>query len=169
LNKEPLTLIEIIHGDLKPKNVLVYQRDDGIIHAKLTDFGGSVISEDSDLPVLLTQYSHPWAAPERYLNQGYLSRDDAKKSDTFSFGMIWLWLVCSVDEDLLEQWRDSGQLIEQALLCVRKLHVDECQQNTLQRFLSSSLANHVDSRMDMTNLTGYLGIVSPVVDQIDKI
>ncbi|QRV78575.1 mitogen activated protein kinase kinase kinase kinase [Ceratobasidium sp. AG-Ba] len=56
--------VGIIHGDLRPRNVLV--SEDGI--AKLTGFGGAVLERDIPDKNRFFQYSPRWAAPERMLD-----------------------------------------------------------------------------------------------------
>jgi serine/threonine protein kinase len=80
--------VGIIHGDLKPRNILVFKDSDGYV-AKVADFGYStVVANDGwiDMP-----YSKYWSAPEQH-HRGF-RLTDAMKMDAYSFGMLCLWLM----------------------------------------------------------------------------
>ncbi|XP_034446884.1 dual specificity tyrosine-phosphorylation-regulated kinase 4-like [Hippoglossus hippoglossus] len=50
---------KIVHGDLKPENVLIYKKDDEM-HTAVTDFGGSYFMNEDDRPRLFTkEYMSP--------------------------------------------------------------------------------------------------------------
>ena len=83
--------IGIVHGDIKPKNVLVFK--DAItrkITVKVADFGYSTLTVGESGKVLLPK-SEPWNAPEHRF-WGFEVRE-AKKMDVYSFGMLCLWLL----------------------------------------------------------------------------
>ncbi|CAI4215618.1 unnamed protein product [Parascedosporium putredinis] len=81
----------IIHGDIKPTNVIVFREDDGSFTAKVADFGYSVYFSDADQGIKLAQ-SHPWYAPEcnEYRR---MKVQQALKTEVFSFGMLCLWFL----------------------------------------------------------------------------
>jgi serine/threonine protein kinase len=84
--------IDIVHGDIKPDNVLVFTEESGQYKARVTDFGySSRFTNDEDrlkLPI-----SVPWNAPEvDRLNREW-TPSQAKQADLFSFGMLCVWLV----------------------------------------------------------------------------
>jgi serine/threonine protein kinase len=79
----------IIHGDIKPENVLIFgNKTDGFV-AKSSDFGYSTIVAGDDR--INMPKSHPWYAPEHH-HRGF-KHDGAKKMDAYSFGMLCLWLL----------------------------------------------------------------------------
>ena len=83
--------IGVIHGDIKPQNVLVFK--DAItreITAKMADFGYSTITVGESGKVLLPK-SRPWNAPEHHF--GEFEIQEAKKTDVYSFGMLCLWIL----------------------------------------------------------------------------
>uniref|UniRef100_A0A3Q1I0S8 Protein kinase domain-containing protein n=1 Tax=Anabas testudineus TaxID=64144 RepID=A0A3Q1I0S8_ANATE len=55
----------IIHGDIKPDNVLLYKKD-GETRAALSDFGGSYFAKDRDRPPIQTLF---YMAPEMLLGK----------------------------------------------------------------------------------------------------
>ena len=83
--------IGVVHGDIKPQNVLVFK--DVItrkITVKVADFGYSTLIVDEPGKVSLPK-SRPWNAPEHHF--GEFSVQEAKKTDVYSFGMLCLWLL----------------------------------------------------------------------------
>jgi serine/threonine protein kinase len=87
----------MIHGDVKPKNVLVFKqeastRSPEIIYAKLADFGYAGWNKDPDTDVFLyLPRSRPWAAPE-YHHRAF-DLYGAKQLDIFSLGLTCLWIL----------------------------------------------------------------------------
>ena len=83
--------IGVIHGDIKPQNVLVFK--DAItrkITVKVSDFGYSTLTVGESGRVLLPK-SRPWNAPEHH--PGGFKAHEAKKTDVYSFGMLCLWVL----------------------------------------------------------------------------
>jgi len=81
--------IDIIHGDIKPQNVLVFKDATGTT-VKVTDFGYSTLAAAEAGKVLLPK-SRPWNAPEYH--SGEFKAFEAKKTDVYSFGMLCLWVL----------------------------------------------------------------------------
>ncbi|KAF3000786.1 hypothetical protein E8E13_005545 [Curvularia kusanoi] len=80
---------DIIHGDIKPANALVF-RNDKRYTAKLMDFGLSYRDAGEHHPVFVAG-SWPWTAPE--LDKNYCTVAQAKCMDIFSFGMLCFWTL----------------------------------------------------------------------------
>ncbi|MGH8010634.1 MAG: protein kinase family protein, partial [Candidatus Binatia bacterium] len=80
----------IVHGDVKPGNVLVFHHAQQQVVAKLADFSGSIVTVDSRgdkwCPVGGT---HVWRAPECYGSTRY----DVFKTDVYSFGLTALTIL----------------------------------------------------------------------------
>ena len=86
----------IIHGDIKPQNVLLFRNISGGHTAKVADFGySSKYAAPSDL--IYMPRSWPWAAPEWH-HRGFTAAQ-ATKMDTYSFGMLVLWVLFYSAED----------------------------------------------------------------------
>ena len=81
----------VVHGDIKPQNVLVFKDAiTGKITVKVADFGYSTLTVGGSGKVLLPK-SSPWNAPEHHF--GEFKVQEAKKMDVYSFGMLCLWFL----------------------------------------------------------------------------
>jgi serine/threonine protein kinase len=93
----------ILHGDLKPANVLMYpvaQPGDSDCRwiPKLADFGGSALDIAEGATGRLPMRSVPWQAPEW---AEYLSRDGLLRTDLCSLGLtIWSIMANGASLDL---------------------------------------------------------------------
>lgn len=79
----------IVHGDLKPSNILIFCEGEKVI-AKLSDFGCSIlISQEISNKATLKGFSPPWDAPEAGTE---IDLDLLGKTDIYSFGLIYCWV-----------------------------------------------------------------------------
>ena len=161
--------IGIIHGDVKPHNVLIFEERPGLYAAKLSDLGHSIpfCNDDDRAPMACSQ---PWQAPEHSHGERY-QLSDMISMEVYSFGMVCLWLL--FHERLFEQGitfdlrgmeakgldhlnalKNGGGMSEIAQNLTRK--VQELSANqilNLTRFFDSCLApNNVDRGSDMRSL-----------------
>jgi serine/threonine protein kinase len=81
---------DVIHGDIKPQNVLVFKDTTGKTIVKVADFGYSTLNVGEAGKVLLPK-SRPWNAPEHHFGDFKVS--EAKKTDVYSFGILCLWVL----------------------------------------------------------------------------
>jgi serine/threonine protein kinase len=83
---------DVIHGDLKPENVLLFEEpaDTGTLVAKLSDFGFSKISVRDDIR---RGRSRHWDAPEGLQDPGYIQERVSNLSDVYSFGLVAMYIA----------------------------------------------------------------------------
>ena len=100
--------IGVIHGDIKPQNVLVFKdTKTRKITVKVTDFGYSTLTVGESGKVLLPK-SRPWNAPEHRSDSGEFEVQEAKKTDVYSFGMLCLWILFGDRLSNLQQTTADG-------------------------------------------------------------
>lgn len=132
---EAIHAVNVIHGDIKPQNILLFQKGEEWT-AKIADFGGSLIGSEVRGRESLQLVSRYWAAPETVRP---LNAEEMQQADLFSLGMV-LWkilglngliadleeLAGSKDEGVisavLQQLKISGNLSRVAHASVRSRH-----------------------------------------------
>ncbi|KAJ6439093.1 mutator-like element [Purpureocillium lavendulum] len=168
----------IIHGDVKPRNILVFQESPSKYVAKVADFGFSTqfIREDD---LIRMPKSGIWCAPEWH-HRGFRP-EAARKMDIFSFGLVCVWMLfgdnltkssrddgrvvsfeedCNPAQNLLERWKvDHGkdELTAWALSLVRMRA--ELSGSDLATFFKSTLA--IDPHKREINLSRQLHHLDP--------
>ncbi|KAJ4309384.1 hypothetical protein N0V84_011532 [Fusarium piperis] len=85
--------IGIIHGDIKPANVLIFKDPQLTYIAKIADFGSSLLQSDLKAPVRLSFGSEFWQAPEC---REHLDAEQLAKADVYSVGLV-LWRLLGGD------------------------------------------------------------------------
>jgi serine/threonine protein kinase len=140
-----LLTLGCIHGDLKPRNILVYEdhQRDGALFVRITDFGHATIVSGMEDLVKLPE-SKPWAisAPE-YHHKGY-SFDAAIKAMVYSLGVCCLWLVLynkpsDQKDDFYAEAEEAKATLSQVWmldLAQKRLHPSEWISSVLQSLLS---------------------------------
>ncbi|KAI3334721.1 hypothetical protein F4824DRAFT_177811 [Ustulina deusta] len=89
----------IVHGDIKPANVLVF--DDEKPTPKLADFGFAAFASSKHIRIVGTEI---WRAPEITSRLTH-TLEQAKLADAFSFGLLCLWVVFR--QTLLQRFKDQ--------------------------------------------------------------
>lgn len=148
---------DIIHGDIKPSNVLMWERGGGYT-AKVADFGFSTwFRHDNDR--ILMPISAPWTAPE---NQGQaFSFSEAKRLDVYSFSMLCFWFLFSVPVPPETATRDrSEKLVEVATRHVHESHYLQSEtRDALAELFRSGLC--YDAWMRTSNMDHFLRVLAP--------
>lgn len=157
--------IDIVHGDIKPKNVLIFEEEPLKYYARVADFGFSTHFRHDDELIQMPK-SPIWYAPEWHDRN--FRPDAAKKMDVYSFGMLRLWLLlrkdlctntptltnsiqardlfdenCPPEQNLLEQWKSdrNGELLERVTSVVdASLSFSAETKTNLTRFFKATLA-----------------------------
>lgn len=129
---------QVVHGDLKLLNVLVFSRDDGGYNAKLSDFGGALL--DSPQALLQPMGTRPWTAPEYRTNR---SRQDLLQSDVYALGLL-MWRIMldggdpfadkalfalpsgekKVIDDAIDDYKRSGAILSKAKASISRYGKD---------------------------------------------
>ncbi|KAI3322013.1 hypothetical protein HD806DRAFT_523435 [Xylariaceae sp. AK1471] len=177
-----LGLPGIVHGDLKPQNILIFKDKNGSWLAKVADFGFSKW-HTNHLDRLELPRSWPWYAPE-YLEYPDFTPQQAMRMDVFSFGMLCLWLIFEKNlsgviplanelPDILRSSDGIGCPLKLLAECkhyrlltefshrlvMQETTLDVSTQQKLQRLFSSSLSHEPHQRdIDMVHLVNNIGM-----------
>lgn len=166
---------DIIHGDVKPQNVLVFGESEETIVAKVADFGFATVASNDKIDVAT---STPWVAPEVGSRDGH-TLEQAKKTDIYSFGMLCLWVLfrerleeiemrirelgkkyeVAPDIDVLKKWNvadtSANKVQHFALDLAKKLPSDDLKL-VVERVFRETLSVHSDERGDFITIARYL-------------
>lgn len=154
--------LRIIHGDIKPQNVLIFEDESRHYVGKVADFGySSCFASDDDL--LKLPCSKPWHAPEYHHRP--ITPLQAKKMDLYSFGMVCLWLLFynspqdsnrNFDADL-KTVNSASQIASQSILAMGGLST-QCKASLIQ-FFDAALASDPSNRS--SNIQELLELLAP--------
>ncbi|KAF5588661.1 serine threonine kinase [Fusarium pseudoanthophilum] len=98
--------VGIIHGDIKPANVLIFKDPQLTYVAKIADFGSSLLRSDIKSPMKLPFGSGFWQAPEC---RDHLNGDQLTKADIYSVGLVlWRLLAGDMMHLSLDAVKDDG-------------------------------------------------------------
>ena len=109
----------VIHGDMKPNNVLVFHPRGRGYTAKLADFGSSILLSTTELPCLAPLGTRIYRAPECADESIRLGRDDLIRTDLFSLGVTVAFLLVgshisngmmALSESHLQALKEKNQL-----------------------------------------------------------
>ena len=140
---------DIVHGDIKPQNVLIFAHDTEKFVARVADFGFSTQWVGANDNILMPR-SKTWAAPEWH-HRGF-SPAQAKRMDTYSFGMLVLWLIwptTGVHQELYSHYFESGRETDLDVASLVPLLVKSVlhdQKLNLEPYFSAALSKNPASR-----------------------
>ena len=121
----PYWITGIIHGDIKPQSLLIFEENSRII-AKVADFGYATCFQDDSSRISIPK-SEPWNAPEHHDQQ--FRPLEAKRMDVYSFALLCAWLLFEAGSS------DKLQLPSDIVRETSKLvgfGIDEPEKNLLQ-------------------------------------
>lgn len=93
LGVEALHLAGILHGDIKPRNILVFKHEERGFIAKIADFGSSISLYQCTFPRKACLGTSLFCAPELLGSPSNHSRDDLLKAEIYTLGFIFAFLV----------------------------------------------------------------------------
>ena len=153
----------VIHGDIKPENILIYSENDGRYVAKVIDFGYSTLSKTDSDPIKMP-YSELWTAPERHHRE--ILPIQARKMDAYSFGILCLWLLfynkganrdLNFKKDLKDSQKElSGHAFE---LLRASADLENWEKDNMKKVFRSTLAQDPAERT--ANFDELLELLSP--------
>lgn len=150
----------VIHGDIKPQNILVFKEGTGF-NFKVADFGFSVLLDGTESKVNLPM-SRPWNARE---TRG-ISIAEARSADWYSFAMLCFWILLTdrgylpeqesevsfeipdAQETELEKLKESGKLtgIAQEIIA-KKPGLSDDHKSRLATFFQLTLPSYNQDRV----------------------
>ena len=137
---------DIIHGDIKPQNVLIFKGHDGEYTARVTDFGYST-RYANDINFIVMPRSWPWFAPEHDRDNRMWRSFEAKRMDYFSFDLSCLWFLFEKELSASispfektafgERYKIPYSLYEQSIEILHKVKVNQKLSLLAQRLLKA--------------------------------
>ncbi|TKW55992.1 Triple functional domain protein [Colletotrichum tanaceti] len=143
----------VVHGDVKPENILVFPRHDArnTFMLKLTDFGHSVI--ESDTAETLPAFTPQWSAPE-VTKMTSMTFQQMKATDYYSFGLVTLSIMLSrafyTEVEEIENHKQNGTIFLELVGIVER--EDRCNDDsdlevgTIARLLSKTVQLNPEAR-----------------------
>jgi serine/threonine protein kinase len=180
---EALHSCGVVHGDLKPDNILIFQISSDTFRAKISDFGFACLIEDLKTeiqnsnahPVALPGFSPPWEAPEASAD---VLLEDLTKMDVYAFGLLACYLAAS-GGDIFAEFRlddsdmtynfdqiaslknDTLQMANHAKKLVSSwLGTSSTQATLFSKIIDLSLCCSPKDRVDMVEIRNYLDSMS---------
>lgn len=120
---EVLHRYQVVHGDIKPSNILLFERtssDGGLpLLAKLSDFGNAIAECNTSMIDGVRRRAtyrgtSLWEAPMARNCWGSLPFYLLPKCDLFSFGLV-VWSIFKGSSYFEDEWRDDDQSKEECL------------------------------------------------------
>lgn len=143
---------DVIHGDIKPENILVFGNKTQGLTAKVADFGYSSVSTTDD-DIVYIPCSRVWTAPE-YHDRGF-TVGAAKKIDIYSLGLVTAYLLFHDEvwdyytniEDKIFTLKRTGELLSRVKKAIWETNSNDQEgSNRLQEFFERTLACDVGAR-----------------------
>jgi serine/threonine protein kinase len=152
---------DIIHGDVKPGNILICRQEKTGFLAKIGDFGYSVVTAQG-VPET-NAGTDRWEAPELHCNENQMS----KESDVYSFGLLAWYMFLGghdpfegYDNDQVQRMKwDGNKVVKKAL--------DGCTDGIRRSILDTCLQRIVHHR-DCAILSTVRTVLLQVVEDFEQ-
>ena len=148
--------LDIIHGDIKPSNILVQQN--GI--AKLSDFGMARRASDTDRRS--AGGTPNYLAPELMKGESPSIQSDMYALGVTLFEMTFQRLPVSVSGRTVDQWLDSHQQAEVEFPMPWPEHLAEGWRDVLQKLLAKDPADRFESWLQVEETLALIEPAAPV-------
>ncbi|KAJ4355615.1 uncharacterized protein N0V89_003635 [Didymosphaeria variabile] len=150
----------IIHGDIGPRNLLVFHEGDDV-YIKMTDFGYAALMHAGDHIDMARTW--PWHAPE-IGSQWDFDFEDARRVDFYAFGMVCAWILLDTEylrtksntasanqladtKEYIADLRKEDSVLETVIELLDKLDSLEVEQRLeLKLFFEGTLQDHPETR-----------------------
>ncbi|KAI1118428.1 kinase-like domain-containing protein, partial [Nemania sp. NC0429] len=162
----------VIHGDIKPQNVIMFKADDGSFVPKVADFGYSTLLSEPEVTISLPR-SRPWFAPE-ILEYPNFSPAQASLADIFSYAVETVTGVRATQDyqdialrKLSDMRSDNSSLVElSAYLISTDTNFDAETRNRLREFFHGTLSDDPHERQSsLPLLLNYLGLTNDLIPE----
>jgi serine/threonine protein kinase len=145
----------VVHGDIKPENILMFHdKSTGIVTPKLADFGYSFL--DGDNAPVLPLGTFPWAALEIGCND--VVGINLTLADTFSFGLLVWYIskdgvnpfecreICPFPTDTNEARKQIAKLKENNSICQIAIASIPREKEVYKQVFQSTLSSDLSRR-----------------------
>ena len=158
-------MLDIVHGDIKPDNVLVDEERSGRLVAKVIDFGCSSFGTTGNDRIILG-YTPEWVAPD--WRAGSFTIDEAKKTDVYSYGKVCSWILFGMHafpNEVVDTRFDFGRALEAQPLARTGTSTEHRAHAALRRFFKLSLTSDPSERI--SDLSGLLDLLQESIQGLD--
>ena len=160
---------DIIHGDIKLENILVFPHSSRGYVAKLADFGFTMVDLDGNAGTsFLRGRTYPWDAPE---SEQRMDRHSLKMTDVYSYGFLIWRCMCyghypftenegGIKRGLFSEligWKRNDKLLEVAVASLKCIIPNDIR-DSIKTALTHSLRHNPQDR-DLQLCLGTLGYV----------
>ncbi|KAH6687211.1 hypothetical protein F5X68DRAFT_239716 [Plectosphaerella plurivora] len=149
-----LHTIGVVHGDINPRNILVFEDTPGEFTLKVGDFGYATFGKQDEATVCLP-YTRGWAHPTSFRSHCYLRI--AKKIETYGLGMVIFWLFFhdipdypTVDQIVESQ--EQGQMLDLARRCITLSTYSSDEKRFIESLLEGTLVHDHEERLGFNDV-----------------
>ena len=146
------SIIDVLHADVKPANVLVTRNSEGSLVAKLSDFGNAV--QKHGIEYVRLPQSRPFNAPESTHRE--VTFEEARKQEIYCFGMSCLWILFHDRLQALEKIEVSDLLLKEDIhkqhQILFKYRIERNIENLIVRLVDQDTDLRSDQKLGLVKL-----------------